>query len=222
MNAIALGVATLACTSGGAQQTYDDGEPSGATSESTSTTTPAEETVTPENAAIQPSAQAVARAQAAGIPAIDPNGVPAAGPFEGPGGTLLYIGKDAKLTFYQPDQAIAYFGTQTPNGITYQYVLALTGQYVVDANNQAVQVQALPDDSLTWPHAQSVAQVFIATLQAIQAGQRAAPQGGGQADWASMSAASKAMHDTNMSIINNMGSTGCTKHYDDVYYLGCW
>ena len=29
-------------------------------------------------------------------------------------------------------------------------------------------------------------------------------------------------NETNMTIINNMGSSGCTEHYEDGYYIGCW
>lgn len=166
-----------------------------------------------------PSAAAIQTAQQVGLPAVDGSGQ-IAGPFEGPQGTLYYLNQSGLITFFHPTQYLAYFGTVVGGGISYQYALSPQGQFVVDAQNQAQQVGVLPDDVYRYPHANAVAQVLIQYLMAIQQGQIAAPQG--QVDWAAMSEASRRMHETNMAIINNMGSTGCTEHYDGVYYLGCW
>ena len=102
--------------------------------------------------------------------------------------------------------------------MAFKYGLNISGQYIFDAQGQAQQVQVLPDDVYQWPHANAVAQVLIQRIQQIQQGQAAAQQ----VDWAAASAASRSLHDTNMSILRNMGSSGCTEHYDGVYYLGCW
>ena len=89
-----------------------------------------------------PDAATVQRAKAVGLPAVDPAGK-VAGPFAGPEGTLFYVGADARVLFFQPEQYVAYFGTTGPAGVTYAYALTLQGQYVVDANNTMQRVGSI-------------------------------------------------------------------------------
>jgi len=166
-----------------------------------------------------PSAQAIAIARSVGLPAVDPSGR-VAGPFEGSQSTLYYLGSGQLITFYQPYQYVAYFGTLTPAGIVFQYGLTLQGQFVFDQWGQPRQVQVLPNDVYRYPHANAVAQVLIRYLTAVAHGQIAAPSG--YLDYRSLSQTSRSLHSLNMSILDNMGSAGCTDHYEDVYYLGCW
>ena len=168
--------------------------------------------------AAQPENAAVMAAQI-GLPMIDEPGA-TAGPFAGPDGTLYYMDGDQRLTFFHPYQYTAFFGELDDGVIRYHYALTPTGQFIVDANNQAQQVPVLPDAVYQWPHAEAVANVLIQYLLAIQQGQIAAPTQ--SADWSGISAASAALHESTMGILDNMGSEGCIDHYEDVYYLGCW
>lgn len=165
-----------------------------------------------------PDAATVQRARAVGLPAVDPAGK-VAGPFAGPEGTLYYVGADARVLFFQPEQFVAYFGKVGPAGVTYTYALTLQGQFAVDASNTMQQVQVLPDDAMRWPHAEAVAQVLMGRLRQIRAGQAAPPSPGGAAVQA---VRDQALYDTTQAILNNMGSEACTQYYDGVYYLGCW
>jgi len=162
---------------------------------------------------------AAAQAAQVGLPTIDSSGA-VAGPFSGPEGTLYYLGRGDLLTFFHPTQYVAYFAESNGGALRFRYALTPQGQFVVDGANRAQQVQVLPDDVYRWPHAEAVAQVLIQYLLAIRQGQLAAPTGG--VDWGAMSAASAALHQSNMAILGNMGSSGCTEYYDGVYYLGCW
>lgn len=174
--------------------------------------------IAPTQAGSQPSAQTIARAKAAGLPAVD-KGAQIAGPFEGPQGTLYYIKRDGRITYFHPEAATGYFGTLNPDGsMSFKYGLNIGGQYIFGLQGQARQVPVLPDDVYQWPHASAVAQVLIRRILQIQQGRAAAPA----VDWAAASAASRALHETNRSILNNMGSSRCIERYDGVYYLGCW
>ncbi|MEM9695621.1 MAG: hypothetical protein AAGA56_23965, partial [Myxococcota bacterium] len=69
-----------------------------------------------------------------------------------------------------------------------------------------------------WPHAEAVTMLLVNRLKAVKAGMGEAPSSPLQMD----AMTSQSLHDTSMSILRNMGDEGCTKHYDGVYYLGCW
>ena len=165
-----------------------------------------------------PAPATIARARAVGLPAIDKS-ARISGPFDGPEGTLYYLGPDSHISYFHPEGATAYFGELAASGdVHFRYGLNISGQFVCTAEGQAQRVPVLPDDVYRWPHAEAIAQVLIQRIQSIQQG-RANLQA---VDWAAASAASRAMHDTNMAIIDGMSAEACTEHYDGVYYLGCW
>lgn len=168
---------------------------------------------------VAPSQHAIQWARAVGLPPVDSSGT-VAGPFDGPEGTLYYLNGDGLATYFHPTRYLAYFGALGPNGLSFRYGLSPLGQFVFEDGQRAMQVPVLPDDVYRWPHANAVANVLIGYLLAIRQGQLAMPQG--QPDLAAWSDASRMMHETNMAIIQNMGSQGCTEYYEDVYYLGCW
>jgi hypothetical protein len=56
-------------------------------------------------------------------------------------------------------------------------------------------------------------------LKQIQAGMAVAP---GSSTAGATLMADQAQYDTTAAILANMGDEGCTKHYDGVFYLGCW
>lgn len=165
-----------------------------------------------------PAAATTARARAVGLPAIDKS-ARISGPFDGPEGTLYYLGPDSRISYFHPESATAYFGELAASGdVHFRYGLNISGQFAFSPEGQAQQVRVLPDDVYRWPHAEAIVQVLIQRIQSILQG-RANLQ---PVDWSAASAASRAMHDTNMAIINGMRAEACTEHYDGVYYLGCW
>ncbi|MEZ5457568.1 MAG: hypothetical protein R3F04_15920 [Lysobacteraceae bacterium] len=154
----------------------------------------------------------------AGLPAVDP-AARISGPFDGPEGTLYYLDRDSHISYFHPEGATAYFGDLADDGgVRFRYGLNISGQYVFSADGQVQQVRVLPDDVYRWPHAEAIAQVLIQHVQQILQGQSTLQT----VDWAAASAASRAMHDTNMAILDGMRADACTEHYDGVYYLGCW
>ena len=165
-----------------------------------------------------PSARTIARARVAGLPAVDP-AARISGPFDGPEGTLYYLDRDSHISYFHPEGATAYFGDLADDGsVHFRYGLNISGQYVFSTDGQVQQVRVLPDDVYRWPHAEAIAQVLIQHVQQILQGQSTLQT----VDWAAASAASRAMHDTNMAILQGMRADACTEHYDGVYYLGCW
>ena len=166
----------------------------------------------------KPSAATIARARAVGLPAVDPE-ARISGPFDGPEGTLYYLGRDRRISYFHPEGATAYFGELAADGsIRFRYGLNISGQYLFAADGQVEQVRVLPDDVYRWPHAEAIAQVLIRHVQQVLQGNSTLQA----VDWAAASTASRAMHDTNMAILDGMRAEACTEHYDGVYYLGCW
>ncbi|MCB1575960.1 MAG: hypothetical protein KDI81_01060 [Xanthomonadales bacterium] len=165
-----------------------------------------------------PRANTVARARAAGLPAVDPTaGV--SGPFDGSEGTLYYLDRDGRVSYFHPEGVVAYFGDLAADGhVVFRYGLNVSGQYVFSADGQVKRVRVLPDEVYRWPHADAIARVLIRHAQRVLSG-AGAPDA---VDWAAASAASRAMHETNMAILDGMRADACTEHYDGVYYLGCW
>ena len=165
---------------------------------------------------LQPSPRARAIAEQLGFPAVG-EGSSVAGPFDGPNGTIWYASNDGKLSFFDPNTAITYMATLQPE--QWVYLMAPQGFFAV-VGDQVTQVAEPPADIATWPQAEAMARVAIAVREQ-QMTQGTQPSGD-TVPWGTMTDLSTSMHDTNMTIINNIGGAGCTDHYDGPYFVGCY
>lgn len=165
------------------------------------------------------SAQAVAAAQYLGLPAVTPeSGI--AGPFEGPEGSLFYADQSGRATFLLPNFSV-YLAHLTETGaLVFDYGMTPLAMYQF-ANSQAIQLAYPAPEMSLWPFVDPIAGVLLTIAAQHQAGLQSGTFSG-SSDAGVMSAISGSLHETNMSILNNIGDSGCTEHYDGVYYLGCW
>lgn len=163
------------------------------------------------------SANALAVARAAGIADVSP-GSPYAGPFDGPEGSVYYLGADRRVTFYHPANTTIWLATLGTDGNpTYAWAITPTGTYRFEGG-QPVAVPSTPDEVGAWPHMGAVVPAYLLQLERVQQ------------DLASREASDHAMeawmlrksHEINMNILRNIGSSDCTAYYDGPTYIGCW
>lgn len=164
-----------------------------------------------------PSAHIVQVAREAGLAAVAPGGG-VAGPFEGPAGTLYYLDRQRRISFFHPTHHGAYFGILVESNIYYRYALDSLGPWVVDADHQFRLVRWLPPAALDYPHAGPVVQVLG---QYLATGQPPTP-GDAWLDWAALAEASAQLHDSNLRIIDTLEANACDPRHQGEFYLGCW
>jgi|GEM_PF-4687933 hypothetical protein len=158
-------------------------------------------------------------AQRLGLPSSATPNVTA--PAAGPNGTLVYLNRKGLVTALQPATATAYFGSA--KGIV--FVVNTQGYFVV-RNGKPVQLRQGPRALSHFPHARRVARAISHYAKRVAKNSRKVatrPSSKGNASlYRSMSKMNQMMHNTNMNIINNIGGAGCTRHYENNAYVGCW
>ena len=165
-----------------------------------------------------PSPAALALAAQLGIPAVVP-GTGVAGPFDGPQGSLYYLDQAGHITFFLPQNLTVYAGEAASGQL--RYAFSPTGFYAIQGA-QVVPISGPPPELAAWPQVDPLAQVLLQVAQQQLQQQQLLHGSSGGEDWATMSAVSRSLHETNMAILDNMGSAGCTDHYEDYVYVGCW
>ncbi|AMA09888.1 hypothetical protein [Picosynechococcus sp. PCC 73109] len=168
----------------------------------------------------QGDANAVFVAQQLGFPPVPPNtGI--IGPFSDDQG-LIYLDAQGRISYFSPSQVTVFFAQANANNDPkILYALTPTATYTMQ-NNQAIAVDPNTIEAAItpWPYSGVMVNVLIAYLQQYQAQLMAS--GGVTVSAEQQSYVSSMLHNTSMNILNNIGSEGCTEHYEDVYYLGCW
>lgn len=162
----------------------------------------------------------IEHAKALGFPPV-PDGAKVIGPFDGPEGSIFYADATGRLSYFVPAQKSAFFGRVNAQGQPeFEYALRPEASYKIEAGQQ-VKLPAPPQEVLQWPYAEPMVNVMVATLKAHLEELRS-QQAQQNADIQTRSFVSRKMHEINMGILSRMGDEGCTKHYEGVYYLGCW
>ncbi len=165
------------------------------------------------------SPEAVAAAQYLGLPAITP-GSGVAGPFEGPEGSLFYVDQAGRLTFLLPDFSVYLAHLTKAGSLVFDYGMTPLAMYQF-AGGQGIQLANPTPEMSLWPFVEPMAGVLLVVATQYQAGlQSGSVDSGSQVE--AMSAISGSLHQTSMSILDNIGGSGCTEHYEGVYYIGCW
>ncbi|MEM9771699.1 MAG: hypothetical protein AAF889_08910 [Cyanobacteria bacterium P01_D01_bin.73] len=169
------------------------------------------------NPELEPSEIAVQAAQQLGFPPVPANsGI--VGPFTDSQG-LAYIDRSGRISYFNPQQLSVFFATFDGNGNPQlNYALTPKGTYQFQ-NGRAVQVNpsAIESAVSSWPYSGAMVNTLIAGLQQYAGG---ITPGNLPAD--QQSYVNSMLHNTSMSILQNIGGDGCTEQYEGVYYLGCW
>jgi hypothetical protein len=168
----------------------------------------------------QGDATAVATAQQLGFPPV-PRNAGVIGPFTDAYG-LAYLNQKGLVSYFSPQQLTVYFAALDAGGTPQiRYALTPTASYVVEAGQaRGVHPTAIESRIAAWPYSGAMVNVLIASLQRYQAQIQTGATG--TLSPAEHSYVSGMLHNTSMGILDNIGSQGCTEHYEDVYYLGCW
>ncbi|MEM8604243.1 MAG: hypothetical protein AAGF24_10460 [Cyanobacteria bacterium P01_H01_bin.121] len=174
------------------------------------------------NPALKPDAIAVGVAQQLGFPPVPPNsGI--IGPLTDSQG-IAYLDQSGRISYFNPQQLSVFFATVDASGTPQlTYALGPTGTYQFQGG-QAIQVNptAIEADVAVWPYSGEMVNILILGLQQYQAQIAASGVVPGNLPVEQQSYVNSVLHNTSMNILNNIGSDGCTEHYEGVYYLGCW
>ena len=165
---------------------------------------------------------AVRAAQQLGFPPVSPDsGI--VGPFTDFQG-LAYMDQRGRISYFNPQQLSVFFATINDRGNPQlNYALTPTGTYRFQGG-QAIQVNpsAIESAVSSWPYSGAMVEVLIAGLQQYQDQVSAGGVAPGNLPADQQSYVKSVLHNTNMSILQNIGGDGCTERYEGVYYLGCW
>ncbi|MEZ4366978.1 MAG: hypothetical protein R2939_11895 [Kofleriaceae bacterium] len=170
-----------------------------------------------------PSAEAVARASQWGVAGVAA-GSGVAGPFLAQDGSLVWADGAGRLTLYLPEYPVIVLAQQDGDHARHHYVVLPHGNFAIDGAGQATALpQPLPEMN-AWPHLDPVAASMVQVLQAKIAQGYQTPPAGSAMPYELASELSRRQHETTMAIMDNIGNTNCTEHYDadTGAYLGCW
>lgn len=174
-----------------------------------------------------PSKQAIASARTAQLPAVG-KGETQAGPFDGPQGSIFYVNAQGQVSFYLPDYHAAYFASASP--FKWTYGISTGGYFAFDAQNKAVELAEPPQQLLSWPMALPIAEQIAAFAEQLASGNSTLAQrdietlspSEKERFWKEMATTSELMDSSTMGVMRQIGASGCSEHYEGLYYLGCY
>lgn len=213
-------ICTIACSQGKEPAQTTEAAPQTDTA-APAQTPPQEQAAAAAASSLKSSPAAIQHAQRLGFPPV-PEQSKVIGPFEGPEGSIFYADATGKVSYFVPSQKSAFFGQVGEDGSPkFQYAVRPEANYQIGADGAQTKLPAPPQEIMQWPYSGPMVNVMVEVLKKHlqELKQQQAQQ---NADVQTRAFVSRKMHEINMGILRNMGNDGCTKHYEGVYYLGCW
>ncbi len=170
---------------------------------------------------LRPSAHAVKIARRYGLSS-PRKGTAVAGPFDASDGMIFYIDKAGRLSVYNPKTNQAFFGTL--EGGRWRYTVGSDGYRNVQGSASTKPNATAPAALARWPLALELSTQISKTYKKTQKRRRKSARSSraGRVPWGIMSAMSRQMHQTNMTVISNIGGGGCYDRYSGSVWVGCW
>ena len=151
---------------------------------------------------------------------------PVAGPFDGPGATVVYVNIQGLMTYYHPQKRVAYFARADDGKI--QYGISALGYYRFLQGTKAQALETAPNALLAWPMAVPVANQIAQYANDISKTQGSeatlAQQNAFEAPelFAQIKQMSQGVHVGSRQMLEGIGGPDCQKQRTAEFYLGCW